>query len=57
MVFGAEPLTEAKLIGEQLSGAEPFMLAYAGGEICPTSQTADTVSNRFHNYSIIACVL
>jgi hypothetical protein len=57
MAFGTEPLREAELIAEKLSGASPFMLAYSGGEICPTSHSENRVTNRFHNYSIIACVL
>ncbi|GHS96629.1 hypothetical protein AGMMS50276_15310 [Synergistales bacterium] len=58
MMFGTEPLREAELAVEKLSG-EPFMLAYSGGEICPTSHnpSENRVTNRFHNYSIIACVL
>jgi small ligand-binding sensory domain FIST len=57
MMFGAEPLVEAAMIEEKLNGDSPFMLAYAGGEICPTSVRAEGVTNRFHNYSIIACIL
>jgi hypothetical protein len=57
MMFGAEPLVEAAMIVEKLKGDSPFMLAYAGGEICPTSVRAEDVTNRFHNYSIIACIL
>ena len=59
MSFGTEPLREAKLTVEKLSGGSPFMLAYSGGEICPTSHSnaESRVTNRFHNYSIIACVL
>jgi hypothetical protein len=45
------------MIKEKLKGDSPFMLAYAGGEICPTSTRAESVTNRFHNYSIIACIL
>ncbi|GHU95683.1 hypothetical protein FACS1894208_08930 [Clostridia bacterium] len=57
MTFGMEPLREAEMVTEKLSGGSSFMLAYAGGEICPTSYSGDRVTNRFHNYSIIACVL
>ncbi|MDR1471230.1 MAG: FIST C-terminal domain-containing protein [Synergistaceae bacterium] len=57
MMFGAKPLSEASMIEEGLKGNSPFMLAYAGGEICPTSVCAGDVTNRFHNYSIIACIL
>jgi hypothetical protein len=57
MTLGDKPLTEANMIVEKLSGLVPFMFAYAGGEICPTSHSPTKVTNRFHNYSIIACVL
>ncbi|GHU29100.1 hypothetical protein AGMMS50256_13200 [Betaproteobacteria bacterium] len=57
MTFGTQPLREAEMITEKLSGGPPFMFAYAGGEFCPTSYTDGKVTNRFHNYSIIACVL
>jgi hypothetical protein len=57
MTFGAEPLIEAAMTEEKLRGSSPFMLAYAGGEICPTSVRAEGVTNRFHNYSVIACIL
>jgi hypothetical protein len=57
MTLGTEPLAEATMLEEKLKGDSPFMLAYAGGEICPTSVRAEDVTNRFHNYSIIACIL
>ncbi|MDR1580213.1 MAG: FIST C-terminal domain-containing protein [Synergistaceae bacterium] len=57
MAFGAEPLLEAEMIEKNLKGSSSFMLGYSGGEICPTSVRADGVTNRFHNYSIIACIL
>ena len=34
----------------------PFMMGYAGGEICPQRDESGIVHNRFHNYSFIACV-
>lgn len=57
MSFGAAPLTEAKMMVEKMDPDIPFMLAYSGGEICPTSYGGGKVTNRFHNYSMIACIL
>jgi hypothetical protein len=63
MSCGTNTLAEARMITDKLSTSFsgkvgfPFMLAYSGGEICPTSNTQTRVTNRFHNYSIIACVL
>jgi hypothetical protein len=57
MAFGADPLTEATMVRDELEGDDPFMFAYAGGEICPTSVRDGKAVNRFHNFSIIACIL
>lgn len=57
MTLGPQPLAEGQLIDEKYASDVPYMLGYAGGEICPTSSTENSVTNRFHNFSIIACVL
>jgi hypothetical protein len=57
MSFGVEPLREFYMINELMNQQTPYMASYAGGEICPTSYTKDSITNRFHNYSLIACVL
>ncbi len=57
MIFGSEPLTEVNMLLKKMNPDIPFMMAYSGGEICPTSYRADSVTNRFHNYSMIACIL
>lgn len=57
MTFGSAPLTEANMMVEKMNPDIPFMMAYSGGEICPTSHSASKVTNRFHNYSMIACIL
>ncbi len=57
MAFGAQPLTEADMMVDMLRPEVPMMVAYSGGEICPTSLRANGVTNRFHNYSMICCVL
>jgi hypothetical protein len=57
MMFGATPIEEAKRIDKKLGKDSSYMFAYAGGEICPTSVSEGKVVNRFHNYSIIACIL
>lgn len=38
-------------------GDIPFMMGYAGGEICPTSVRSGVPTNRFHNYSLITLVV
>ena len=49
--------SELRLIGEQLTGAGPFMMGYSGGEICPSPGGDGKLRNRFHNYTFCACVL
>ena len=55
---------EMKLIRERLSKEEvPFVMGYAGGEICPmpigdtTALNEGKLRNCFHNYTFNACVL
>ena len=57
VVFGLEPLKEAQMILNVLPKNIPYMLSYAGGEICPTTVTDGQIINHFHNFSFIACVL
>jgi len=35
----------------------PFMVGYAGGELCPTSAKEGAHVNRYHEYSLVALVL
>jgi hypothetical protein len=57
MTYGVKPMTEATIAEERLRDQAPFMFGYAGGEICPTSVKDGEATNRFHNFSTIACVL
>jgi len=56
MSLGADVHDELSLI-KTLAGARlPFMMAYSGGEICPTAVRGTNAVNRFHNDSLIICV-
>jgi hypothetical protein len=57
MSLGADQLMELDLIKEKMSGKLPFMMAYSGGEICPTQISEAKATNRFHNNAFIVCVL
>ncbi len=57
MVQGTNPLLEAETIKDKISPQIPFMMGYAGGEICPTSVKSGAPTNRFHNYSLIILVI
>ena len=35
----------------------PFMMGYAGGEICPTSVKDGVPTNRFHNHTLVILVI
>jgi hypothetical protein len=50
--LGIELLAEAEKISKLVAGT-PYIFGYAGGEICPVKDTAN--SNSFHNNTIIAC--
>jgi hypothetical protein len=51
------PLAELQLVKDAISPDVPFMMGYAGGEMCPTSMTNGIPVNRFHNHSIIILVV
>jgi hypothetical protein len=55
--FTFSPLHEAKLIENNMPAHIPFMFGHAGGEICPTSMRDGKATNRYHNYSIVSCIL
>jgi len=50
--LGTEFLAETETINKTVEGI-PYIFGYAGGEICPVRDTAN--SNSFHNNTIIAC--
>jgi hypothetical protein len=54
--LGADMLAEGMLVREKAGGQTAFMMAYSGGEICPTQVSAAKAINRFHNNAFIACV-
>jgi hypothetical protein len=56
MSLGAEQLLELDLVKEQVASGLPFMMAYSGGEICPTRVSEAKAINRFHNNAFVACV-
>ncbi|MCL2042718.1 MAG: FIST C-terminal domain-containing protein [Treponema sp.] len=63
MTFGGDQFREIELVREKLGSAVqpalnvPFMMAFSGGEICPTQVSDDKAINRFHNNAFIACLL
>ena len=54
--LGGDPLGEAELVRDMIGDRIPFMLAYSGGEMCPTEIKADETINRYHSNTFIACM-
>ena len=52
-----KPLSELENARETINPKIPFMMGYAGGEICPTSVKSGVPANRFHNYSLVVLVI
>ena len=51
-------LAELDCIKNSFSGHIEFLASYSGGEFAPTSLDSNNAArNRFHNYSLIACLL
>jgi hypothetical protein len=56
ILLGIKNDDELKKITEKIGGAAPYQLCYSGGEICPVKNNAGELTNRIHNYTLIACV-
>jgi len=56
MVMQKDTLRELN-VSREIVGDIPFMMGYAGGEICPTSVKNGAATNRYHDYSIITMVI
>ena len=52
-----KPLLELQSTKDLIRPEIPFMMGYAGGEICPTSIKGGAVTNRFHNHSLVILVV
>ncbi|MDR2403338.1 MAG: FIST C-terminal domain-containing protein [Spirochaetaceae bacterium] len=56
MSLGSDLFAEVDLVRGEIAGKVPALLAYSGGEICPTRINAAFAINRFHNNTIILCI-
>ena len=52
-----KPLAELQVAKDEINPNIPFMMGYAGGEICPTSIINGAPTNRFHTYSLVILVI
>ncbi|MCL1992272.1 MAG: FIST C-terminal domain-containing protein [Spirochaetes bacterium] len=56
--ISSDPMKELTFVKDELGDGLPFMMSYGGGEISPTSvDSENNAQNRFHNYTLIACLL
>ncbi|MCL2389449.1 MAG: FIST C-terminal domain-containing protein [Elusimicrobia bacterium] len=57
MMLVPDQNAELKLITKLMAEKGiPYLVAYAGGEICPVRDDSGTLRNRFHNYSFSSVV-
>jgi hypothetical protein len=56
VLLGSESLDEIHMLREEISGL-PFLMAYAGGEICPFVRSDGSHMSRFQNGSFIICAI
>ncbi|MDR3145453.1 MAG: FIST C-terminal domain-containing protein, partial [Treponema sp.] len=57
MSLGSDLFAEVDLLRGEIAGKVPALLAYSGGEICPTRINDASAINRFHNNTIILCII
>jgi hypothetical protein len=55
--LGASRDAEMKELAGRLDGALAYQFAYSGGEFCPVKNREGRLVNRFHNFSMIACLV
>ena len=56
MSLGSDTMAELELIQGKVGQSIPLLMAYSGGEMCPTQISNDKAINRFHNNTFIGCV-
>ncbi|MDR3231260.1 MAG: FIST C-terminal domain-containing protein [Synergistaceae bacterium] len=56
LMISPNSLDEMQKVTELIDKKVPYMLCYAGGEICPIYGEDGKAYNRFHNYTFTACV-
>jgi hypothetical protein len=55
--LGVTMESEADEVARALGGAFAYQFVYSSGEFCPVQNRRGCFVNRFHNFSLIACVL
>jgi hypothetical protein len=57
ITLGSDVLGEVDVVLKKIAGRFPFLMAYSGGEMCPTQINASAAINRFHNNTFVLCIL
>ena len=57
MTMSVNSMMELKAVRGTINPGIPFMMGYAGGEICPTLIRDGVPTNRYHNYSLVILVI
>jgi hypothetical protein len=57
LVLGFDVFAEMEEVEKTINGKIPYFISYSGGEICPVYNEEGKFVNRFHNDTIITCLL
>ena len=57
VIMRAGNLKELEAVRDTIKPDIPYMIGYAGGELCPTSIISGKPTNRFHNYSLVILII
>lgn len=55
MSLAGDMLAELDAVSGRIANGRQFMMAYSGGEFCPTRIDQNTAINRFHNNTFVLC--
>lgn len=56
VLLGSESLDEIHMVRDATAG-KPFLMAYAGGEICPVLRSDSSLLNHFQNGAFVICTI
>jgi hypothetical protein len=56
-LLSEDPVKEYSYLRDELGDNHALLIAASGGEMCPSSPTDDTLYNKGHSFTLVACVL
>ncbi|MDR2427012.1 MAG: FIST C-terminal domain-containing protein [Endomicrobium sp.] len=57
LVLGFDVFAEMQEVHDGIKEEIPFFMSYSGGEICPVCDEEGRLVNRFHNDTIVTCLI